>query len=380
MEHLKTSGGLAMNKTIIPATELATLSASYRYNGTKENPKADFNPVRYDYVDSGYSLFHHPALEFSRDESLANHSYLGLTDRISFEDLAMEMKTLDPAELVLYVTLLAPNGKFLKASGGKLYAITERSDELTRDNIFKIYRSEHGGYLFSHGRYFATVNTAMNTFTIELRERIVGDEAATGARIQTFDIYRGNTSDSIVISTAMFSPWGSLFQSGEPAADGRVRRFLSIYDHAAPPDALARPIGIYDGDEDYIVKANGIMYHEAYSGVETLERVSNNYVFRVGSEYDVNHKRILLGYDGKLRWVKYRNSVFDSFFNSGVEIGDVVSGIDPNFLVEYPTTSVVVSGGQNDGIMSVGTMPMNPVVLKNVMTPGGNYSAEPEVE
>jgi hypothetical protein len=120
------------------------------------------------------------------------------------------------------------------------------------------------------------------------------------------------------------------------------------------------------------------MYNERYSGIETLERVSNNYIFRVGSEYDIGKKRILLGYDGKLRWAKYHNSIFDSFFNVSTDIEDVVSAIDPNFLVEYPTKSIVVSGGQASGIMAVGAMPMNPITLKNVMTPGGNYTAEPE--
>lgn len=379
MGHPKIFGENAVNKIQIASTELATLSAKYRYNGTEENPKVDFKPVRYDYVDEGYSLFHHPSFVESRDEAVSNHSYLALTDRISFEAMAKEVKTLDPAEIVLYVTIKAPNGKYLKSVSGKLYAITEDAGDdtiFTRENVFKIYRSTGGGYLISQGMLFATVNKTMNSFTIEFKERIIGDE--TGERVQTFEIYRGDSNDTILLSTSMFEPWGSVFSSGEPDGSGIVRRFLSIHDHAAPADALVMPKGVYDGVQDYIVKANGIMYNERYSGIETLERVSNNYIFRVGSDYDIGKKRILLGYDGKLRWVKYHNSIFDSFFNVSTDIKDVVSAIDPNFLVEYPTKSIVVSGGQASGIMAVGAMPMNPITLKNVMTPGGNYTAEPE--
>ena len=109
-------GENVVNKTQIASTELATLSAKYRYNGTEESPKVDFKPVRYDYVDEGYSLFHHPSFIESRDEAVSNHSYLALTDRISFEAMAKEVKTLDPAgEIVLYVTIKAPNGKYLKS-------------------------------------------------------------------------------------------------------------------------------------------------------------------------------------------------------------------------------------------------------------------------
>ena len=361
-----------MSANLVKSTELVSLSAKYRYDNSEYRPKIDFKPNRFDYIDEGYSFFKHPMYDGTKDEIFSNHSFFGLTNQISMEDMKCGLVTVDPAQLVIYTTLRAPNGKYLKVVDGKIYAITEPTDEFTRENIFKIYKTDDLGFLVSNGNLFATVTLTMNRFTIAFEDYV--HPSLDDVNAQHFGIYRGGSPDTILINTLLNKPWGKFFSVYDPTHTQKVKRFWSIYDHASSPYALAKPKSVYDGTEDYIVKANGILYNPTFSGIPTIDIASNNYIFKVDSEdYNISETKILLGYNGQIKWVNYHNDFYDNFFNSNVTIRDTLSGLTPNFMVEYPYNAGITDSTKTH-VMKNAAMEVNPITLKNAMTPDYRYT------
>ena len=78
----------------------------------------------------------------------------------------------------------------------------------------------------------------------------------------------------------------------------------------------------------------------------------------------------MLGYDGKIRWVKYFNDFYDKFFNLDVTPDKVINDVKPSVIFECPYKAVMT----NDG------MKLNFVELKNVMTPGYTYTVTDKQE
>lgn len=430
------------------ATKLKSLPAEYEFtnpsgerdefnNSLEVREKFDYNPKKYDYPDAeeegkkgkGYSFYHHDSLEKANDEAFANHTFVGLNSEVDVSSISVN-REVDIADLVLFTTLKAPNGRYLKNMNGNLFAITAPNAILTDKNMFKIYRSresgvghsmdeEHDGprsYVISQGAKFATVKMFMNRFNIEMKDMIKGDPRG----IQHYRIYQIPGTNRISIYSMMTSPWqANLFAPGsdEAVTSGLaydtitdVHRFWSLYDGNSsdrtegfkePTDNETIPVGddrypkyIYESSAPWpnMVKINGNIFNSKYApdtmtspvynvniyrntdhtdpnynknGVDTLERIGNNYLFEAGYLADGRDRYIMLGFDGKIRWIKYFNEFYDKFFNSDVTPDKIIEDVTPSIVYECPYKDVMTKDG----------FKLNFVELKNVMTPGYAYSA-----
>lgn len=152
-----------------------------------------------------------------------------------------------------------------------------------------------------------------------------------------------------------------------------VKRFWSLYDGydsdlKKPDDRIppAYPKYIYESDVPYenMVKVNGIIFNNKYTAKETLQRVGNNYLFECEFLKNNDERYIMVGYDGKIRWVKYFNDFYDKFFNLDVTPDKIIEDVKPSVIFECPYKAVMTDDG----------MKLNFVELKNVMTPGYTYT------
>lgn len=364
-------------------TELKSISADYKHNPKDEvnlRKKFDFGARKYDYPDDrsspgkGYSFYHHDVFENSVDEAFANHSFVSVNKETNMSDISVN-QSVDTVDLVLFTAILAPNGKYLKSVGDKIYAITEQDEVLTDKNMFKIYRSVrsgvgHGlddkGYVISQGLKFATVKMFMNRFNLELHDLILGDSAG----IQHFGVYQIPGTNRITMYSLMKDPWRAKIKTLDDTVvnsglaydtvNRDVHRFVSIYD-AASTDVY--PKGIYEGENQAMVKIIGNIYNDRHKNIDTLKRIGNNYLFKVEFPDTNGDRYIMIGYDGKVRWVKYFNEFYDKFFNADVTPDKIIESIKPSVLFESPYKTSV-NGDEIE---------MNFVELKNVMTPGYEY-------
>ncbi len=277
------------------------------------------------------------------------------------------------------------------------------------------------GFVISQGSKYATVKTFMGRFNIEMKELINGDSNG----IQHFGVYQIPGTNRITIYSLMFDPWHISFLTGQTSETynindecikkynifpdesphGRshsgadictikveegvckddesknavntvkyVKRFWSLFDGydstlTLPTDRVPPkyPKYIYESDVPFenMVKVNGLMYNSKYTSKDTLKRVGNNYLFEC--EFLKNNeggRYIMVGYDGKIRWVKYFNDFYDKFFNLDVTPDKIIEDVKPSVIFECPYKAVMTDDG----------MKLNFVELKNVMTPGYTYT------
>lgn len=384
-----------------------SVSAEYEYENKSEDRghrnKFDFNPVKYDYPEEkgpgqkakGYTFTHHDVFEETQDESFANHTFLGLSENIDFSKVVVE-KEMDVLDLVLFTPLLAPNGRYLKNVNGQLFAITTPQEQLTDKNMFKFYRSyrssdDTAGFVVSQATKFATVKLFMNRFNVEMQEMIMGD--ALGR--QHFDVYQIPGTNRISICSRLRNPWGIIktqgldedqydwseeYEGEIPGIKEGVGRFWSIYDANSSDLAIRNwmkgyPRYIYESKVPFpnMVKINGNIHNQKHRGQpdatttdaskRTMNRIGNNYLFKAGYLED-NDRFFMIGYDGKIRWVKYYNEFFDKFFNTDVTPDKIIEDVKPSIIYECPYKTLMDKDG----------MKMNFSELKNVMTPGYSYT------
>jgi len=282
------------------------------------------------------------------------------------------------------------------------------------------------GFVISQGTKFATVKTFMNRFNIEMREMINKDtngvqhfgvyqipgtnritiyslmfdpwnvKFLAGSDNTNYDLGYKPGSNECIKKYNVFpddNPHDHEIENGadictvqdeqgKPHADKDtdaantvryVKRFWSLYDGydsnlTKPADRVPHvyPKYIYESDVPYenMVKTNGIIFNSKYLAKETLNRVGNNYLFECDFLKNNGDRYIMLGYDGKIRWVKYFNDFYDKFFNLDVTPDKVINDVKPSVIFECPYKAVMT----NDG------MKLNFVELKNVMTPGYTYT------
>lgn len=187
-----------------------------------------------------------------------------------------------------------------------------------------------------------------------------------------------------------------------------VKRYWSIYDGY-------KPGRIWDGSTSYkgqtfdaLVKCNGIMWKNRRGGQPTrdypnypsefsnnpetaaeygspnLEKrignptyinASNNYIFLAENGSEVGRNSILMGYDGKIRWVQYYNDFYDKFFNGTLSPKVVIDDVAPNFLVDVPYETKFDNEKKTlDWMMSTGRQRIDLSQLKNTETPSYRYT------
>ena len=364
-------------------TEFVPLAAEYSFENeyttsageVKKTEKFTFSSKQYDYEEvegskEGYSLIHNLPLENTKSEAFANHSFLGLSDGKAASSVAVNRKV-DSMDLCLFTTLRAHNGNLVKNSNGTLYAETTYNDLVTDENVFKIYldRDEDGnrlGYLISQGDKYATVKLRMNRFNIEMKDKILLDTK----NIQHFDIYQIRGTAKIKINARMVNPWGKI--DGVIEDDHVFGGSWSVYDASCG----VYPGKMYEGGvaHPFMVKLNGNTWDSSLidAGASTCKPlrdiVANNCIFDSGYLSENNDRYIVVGYDGKIRWVKYFNEFYDSFYNSDTTPEKVIADIEPSIVYESPyETGISVDE-------KTGKIKMNFVELKDVMTPGYSYS------
>jgi hypothetical protein len=125
---------------------------------------------------------------------------------------------------------------------------------------------------------------------------------------------------------------------------------------------IDRFLSYYDGDASNVIKSVGMIVDSHYVD-------ENNYKFTVTNDLNM----FAIGFDGKIKWVKYYNELLNKFFNKTVDIKEVISDVTNNYLVEYPYKTKIDLGTNRTG-----TMKLNLLGLKNVMTPEYAYGVKKE--
>ncbi len=290
------------------------------------------------------------------------------------------------------------------------------------------------GFVISQGQKYATVKTFMGRFNIEMKDLIIGDHNGiqhfgvyqipgtnritiyslmfdpwkvsflTGDKTNPFDIEKNNCIKkyNVFPNNSVKTPHDREGEDGNSdictyeTAEGRaphhddetknavntikyVKRFWSLYDGydsdlVKPADRIPAkyPKYIYESNVPYenMVKVNGIMYNNKYVAKPTLNRVGNNYLFECEFLKNNDERYIMVGYDGKIRWVKYFNDFYDKFFNLDVTPDKIIEDVKPSVVFECPYKAVMTDDG----------MKLNFVELKNVMTPGYTYTIKDKME
>ena len=187
-----------------------------------------------------------------------------------------------------------------------------------------------------------------------------------------------------------------------------VKRYWSVYD-GYKPGRIWDGSTSYDGQTfDALVKCNGIMWKNRRGGQPTREypnypsafsgnpetaaeygnpnleecignptyiNASNNYIFLAENGSEVGRNSILMGYDGKIRWVQYYNDFYDKFFNGTLSPKVVIDDVSPNFLVDVPyETNFDNEKKTLDWMMSTGRQRIDLSQLKNTETPSYRYT------
>jgi hypothetical protein len=201
-----------------------------------------------------------------------------------------------------------------------------------------------------------------------MKDRIADDTK----RIQHFDIYQVRGTSKIKISARMKNPWNVVLEEYDLKANTEFGGSWSVYDASCG----VYPGKMYEGGvtHPFMVKLNGNMYDSSLPNVGSTKCrplrsvVANNCLFDSGYLSEDNDRYIVVGYDGKIRWVKYFNEFYDSFYNSDATPEKVISDIEPSIVYESPyETGILVDE-------KTGKIKMNFVELKDVMTPGYSYS------
>lgn len=187
-----------------------------------------------------------------------------------------------------------------------------------------------------------------------------------------------------------------------------VKRYWSVYD-GYKPDRIWDGSTSYKGQKfDALVKCNGIMWKNHRSGQPNRDypnypsafydnpetsaeygnpetsacidnpayiNASNNYVFLAENGSEVGRNSILMGYDGKIRWVQYYNDFYDKFFNGTLSPKVVIDDVAPNFLVDVPYETKFDNEKKTlDWLMSSGRQRIDLSQLKNTETPSYRYT------
>lgn len=289
----------------------------------------------YKEFDNALKLYVQPLYTNVTDSKFANKSYFALTPPTALTSFMSDTRTIDPLNLVTYTTIdiMTDTVKSLEMTSDYLYA-SSNSD------LFKLIKRTDGAFHISKDDKYLTVVETPNGHMTKFIE-LSSDETLKN---QLYDIEKVEDGYYTIKSEALSE------YDGEP-----INRYLSVYNGTLPISAEG---GIPLAD---MIMANGCFS----SSSNPLEYVSDNpYKFR----FNQNVENIALGFNGKIKWVKYYSAIFDKLFNKDVTIKDFIDTVTPNILVEYPINSQIEING------SVGTVGVNLVTLKNVMTPSYNYT------
>ena len=272
--------------------------------------------------------------------------------------------------------------------------------------------------------------------TIELKDRDIGDPGDLFK--WQVKLYNNGDKDKerILIYSYADQPWGSTFNypflgDGTPAenttqefgksfkyesVEGKIENGVLTNDesgkkHYIPYRGLKRYWSVYDGyqseviyDGDFstvakkplpnIVKVNGILwknlrgnqpeshgsYPDGYAESvvpvrDTYKNASNNYIFLMDNGSYADPNSLLMGFDGKIRWVQFYNDFYDKFFNNTLEPKVIIDDVKPNFIVDVPyETQFDNEEKAISFIMSSGRQRIDLMQAKNVETPTYRYT------
>tara|TARA_R110000822_G_scaffold59431_12_gene148368 strand:+ start:3012 stop:3980 length:969 start_codon:yes stop_codon:yes gene_type:complete len=322
---------MSFTSTPVSAASFIPLSASYAYDS-----KMSLNPTLHQYED-GYAFFHHPLFIGSKDSKFANDSFFSITSSATFGTFANDTTYINPLDLVLFMSFRASNGKYITNTDNTLYAT---ATSISDTEFFRVAPNTDGTYSISQNDLYATVVTEDQSFVIEMQDKVTTDTNA----VQKFTIDNFGSGDDFTIKTQFtIDAWASLF----PAP---IERFWSYY----------------DSTDDNTIKAIGMIEDDDYTD-------ENNYVFSGDTDLDA----FAVGFDGKIKWVKYYNDTLTKLFNKNVDIKDTIEDIEQNFLIEYPyKTKVDVTNYQD--LVKAGSIQLNVSNLKSILTPEYDVAVKKE--
>lgn len=397
------------NENIVGADEITSVYADYRYN-KNDIPKFDYGKDPHNY-EEGYTFFHQKSLKNIKDEAFSNKNYFTLLNQVAMTEISAQ-HTVDPMDLTVWIFLLAPNGLYLgsftDADGvTRVYADTTY-ENLSQRNVFRINKhyldkkKNIWGFVISQGKSHMSIlfnkdsdSYYNNEFDIIMDDKERYDEDF----LYHFDINRTQRPDVITINTKFTPPWKTPWPKSQPQS---IKRFFSLYDQQAPkykfnndPKTCGYPPS-YAGSKPDMLKCIGNAYWSGYSKFSNtnkdLKRISNNYLFRIDTDViDLNEKSILMGFDGKVRWVKYYNETYHKIYNDTVDPKIIIDNVKPSLLFESAYESDIGEPSEKTKKIKIDNdinvefklenetnLKNSHIELKSVVAPKGNYLLTPK--
>lgn len=319
------------DKIITSISEIIPLKSVYRYD--------DHVTITSEYkeFENDLKLYVQPLYTNLSDSKFSNKSYFALTPMTTLTGFMTDSEDLNPLDLVIYTTIQIETDtpKSLEVSSDYIYGVSDSSD------LFKIIKRVDGYYNISKDGKYLTVDYTKDGYTAKFLEQ----SSDTDTDSQVFDIQKVEDGYYTIISK--FAD----ITTGDP-----INRGLSMYNGSQ--EAFTTDGASLSG----MIMANG-----CYSdGSVNLYGYSFNNPYKF--KFNENTDNLVIGFDGKIKWVKYHSNIYDKLFNKDVTIKDFIDTITPNILVEYPYNSQIEING------SVGTVGVNMITLKNVMTPSYSYT------
>ena len=408
----------------VESTKGLTLSGEYRHNDEENGvERLDFAPRRYDYVGESYSLMHHDIYEDAEDSIMANHSKLDLTGKKGMSGMAVG-GTVDQADIVIYTMLKAHNGKYLRVMDSldgkkRIFAVGEEGVEYDSSYMFKIFKRK-GYFEIMNGDLYMSIDPEdMDVCFSPLPAVDKHDFFKFGI---TRYKYTEDDRKRLLIYSMMNQPWGFEFEHPiDPISGSEVfctREFGKEYSYSMveqTPDegphqdwikysGVKRFISPYDGkilkklyrdDTKNKVKGIGVLWKNKREGLpgpdypdrghptnnKTYKNASNNYILLMSNGSMADEDAILMGYDGKIRWVQYHNEFYDKFFNQTLTPKDIVDEVKPNFLIDLPyETEIVNESGRLEWLMKAKAQKLDLTQTKNSVTPNLEYARKDDTK
>jgi hypothetical protein len=300
------------------------LSAMYPYDikTTLEGKLFQYN--------EGYSFVHHPIFTNIKDVKAGKDTLFQMTTTRSLADILTDEQYINSTELIVFTGLKASNGLYITNIGNSLFAT---ATSVEANEFFRIEKNTDNTFSIYQGALVFTVDRN-NPWNITLQPQLINDLYTT----QKFKIT--DSGNGVTFQTSYEAPWWGT----RNIPPQYIERFISF----SPVNSQVRAIGMVK-DDDY--------------------GTNHNYVFESTS----NIGTFTIGYDGILKWVRYYNELADKSNNNSVEIKEVINNILHNYLVDTPYKTKLTADIVED-LLKVGTMKVNLMNLKNVMTPEYEYS------
>ena len=317
---------------------ISSITASHWFPISSYYPEDEYiglKPTLLKFKD-GYTVFHHPLYEHTKDIAFQKDSSFALTSAMPFFTFATET-TFAFAYLGAYVSFEKFGGfitSTITSSGLFLSAVPE-----SERTLFRLLVNDDNSISFLHGDSLYVTVCELLPYDLFLAPQL----GLVDLDRQKFNVYSPDNEQIYIVT-----------------------KFDNIYYPSFPPEHIERFWSFSDNTSS--IRAIGMVGDDDWG-------YDNPYLWKVNG-YDV-----VYAVDGLTRdntWVIYYNDILSKINNQNLEIDIAVSAVPLNRLVDNPYhTQLALEQFRSVTEQKTGSMAVNIANLKTVMTPEYEYDFIP---